>query len=150
MQHKIDNRNKFHNATLDSRHGAILLGKQSDAVRLLLPTGDIAEVEAVGVMILFMFRMLLRVYLETPFKAAWKKQVWIPRTIDQIERMNTMTRKNQAVPRSRLSSEMEHRWGKTTKKCKNCVPKGGIQGGTQPLSPATAQQHHLHLQPGWW
>jgi len=74
LQHKIDNRNKFHNATLDSRHGAILLGKQSDAVRLLLPTGDIAEVEAVGVMILFVFRMLLRVYLETPFKQHGKNR----------------------------------------------------------------------------
>lgn len=48
--------NKFHNATLDSRHCAVLLRKQSDAFRLLLPTVDIAEVEAVGVMILFMFK----------------------------------------------------------------------------------------------
>lgn len=52
----MDKRNKFHNATLDSRHCAILLGKQSDALGLLLPTVDIAEVEAVGIMILFVFK----------------------------------------------------------------------------------------------
>lgn len=60
-----------------------------------------------------------------------------------------MTRAIQAVPRSRLSSEMEHRWGgKTAEKCKNCVPSGGIQRGRRPVASATAQQHHLHLQPG--
>lgn len=37
-------------------------------------SGDIAEVEAVGVMILFVFRMLLRVYLETPFKQHGKNR----------------------------------------------------------------------------
>lgn len=63
--------------------------------------------------------------------------------------MNTMTRAIQAVPRSRLSSEMEHRWGEhSSKKCKNCVPKGGIRGGRRPVAPATARRHHPHLQPG--
>lgn len=33
----------------------ILLGKQSSALRVLLPTADISEVEAVVAMILFMF-----------------------------------------------------------------------------------------------
>lgn len=33
-----------------------VLLRSSDALRLLLPTADIAEVEAVGVMILFMFK----------------------------------------------------------------------------------------------
>lgn len=70
----------------------ILLGKQSSALRVLLPTADISEVEAVGAMILFMFTW---VFLETPFKQQRKNKVWIPRTIetiDETERMNTMTR----------------------------------------------------------
>lgn len=67
----------------------ILLGKQSSALRVLLPTVDISEVEAVGAVILFMFTW---VYLETPFKQQRKNKVWIPRTIDETERMNTMTR----------------------------------------------------------
>lgn len=52
----MDKRNEIHNATLDSRHCAILLGKQSGALKLLLPAVDIAEVKAVGVMILFVFK----------------------------------------------------------------------------------------------
>lgn len=52
----MDKRYKFHNATLDSRHCAVLLRKQSDALRLLLPTVDIAEVEALGAMILFVLK----------------------------------------------------------------------------------------------
>lgn len=51
----MDKRNKFHNVTLDSRHCAVLLG-ESDALSLLLPTADIAEVEAVGVAILSVFK----------------------------------------------------------------------------------------------
>lgn len=66
----------------------ILLGKQSSALRVLLPTADISEVEAVGAMILFIFTW---VYLETLSKQQRKNKVWIPRIIDETERMNTMT-----------------------------------------------------------
>jgi len=52
----MDKRNTFHNATLDSRHCAVLLRKQSDALRLLLPTAEIEKVEGVGVIIFFMFK----------------------------------------------------------------------------------------------
>lgn len=74
------------NSTQDT---VILLGKQSSALRVLLPTADISEVEAVGAMILFIFT---GVYLETPFKQQRKNKVWIPRTTDETERTNAMTR----------------------------------------------------------
>lgn len=79
-------------------------------------------------------------------QAAKKKQGLDPKNNWWNRKNEHNDQRDQAVPKSRLSSEMEHRWG--AEKCKNCVPKGGIRGGKCPLAPVTVRRHHLHLQPG--
>lgn len=141
---KMDKRNKFHNATLNSRH-CDFAGKTKQCTQGAFANSRHFRSGSCGC------NDPLQVYMSLfgdSLQAAKKNKVWIPRTIDETERMNTMTRAIKQSQEAGCHLEWNTDEEKPAEKCKNCVPKGGIRAGKRPLAPATVRRHHLHLQPG--